>query len=191
MPSEGRNRRCWLRKVCRLFYFRRKTILETQNGEKKEETAAMKKLAEQDKLSPSSSKHSYELTVECRLIATIMHLPTELHLMIFELMLLPSQVSFALSCKYFYQMFGSTLDYDQLILTRLYSGKRFEMTFKQVDSLRSRVLIQLEDSRWAYCSVCLKLHPHDEFSCWQIKQPPGDRRCIYYKGTFHLCPCFL
>ena len=53
-----------------------------------------------------------------------------------------------------------------------------------------RLLTQLEDSRWACCGRCQKLHPHSEFPEGVLEENgPFDRACMPCAGIVDLCLC--
>ena len=60
---------------------------------------------------------------------------------------------------------------------------------------RMTLLIQLEDSRWACCARCQKLHPRKELSeslpSFQSLEDtsPWSRTCTRHAGILDLCPC--
>ncbi|KAG2417705.1 hypothetical protein HFD88_008924 [Aspergillus terreus] len=90
---------------------------------------------------------------------SIVDIPVELLSLIFELLPLPSKVCFALSSKRMYRLFGTIVKDDRLVYPRLFSSKKFPIPLNRSDIPRNQLLIQLEDQRFAFCSVCLKLHP--------------------------------
>lgn len=48
---------------------------------------------------------------------------------------------------------------------------------------------QLEDSKWACCGQCLKLHTRAEFDLVNLSRRPSSRRCADWAGIVGLCPC--
>ncbi|RMZ41768.1 hypothetical protein CA14_011270 [Aspergillus flavus] len=123
-----------------------------------------------------------------RLDPYILNLPTELLLLIFSLLPFPSQVCFALTCKHMYQLFSSVLDDERLCFPRVFSSKKFEIPSNEPHIPRNQVLALLQNTRWAYCSGCLKLHPRSEFGLWLLPKP-SIRKCMDNAEIVHLCGC--
>ena len=115
----------------------------------------------------------------------IFRMPMELLLNVFSLLELPSQVCLAMSCKGLYQLFGSVLQADDLCFPRLSSRKGGAKKYHR----RMTLLTQLEDSRWACCAGCQKLHPRKEFESFSMSQYPHRRECMSWAGLVDLCPC--
>ena len=115
----------------------------------------------------------------------IFRMPMELLLNVFSLLELPSQVCLAMSCKGLYQLFGSVLQADDLCFPRLSSRKGGAKKYHR----RMTLLTQLEDSRWACCAGCQKLHPRKEFESFSMCQYPHRRECMSWAGLVDLCPC--
>lgn len=105
---------------------------------------------------------------------TILSMPMELLLQIFAYLDLPTQVCFALSSKALYERFSSVLQAAELRFPRIPSEQsRYNQTEEYQQ--RTQLLIQLEDSRWACCAGCQKLHPCEEFLFLQCTSPPRRR----------------
>lgn len=120
----------------------------------------------------------------------IMDLPVELFMLIFSLLPLPSQVCFALTCKGIYYAFGSVLSDERLEFPRVLSGKRLELPLNREDLPRNKLLTQIANSRWVYCSVCVKLHPPTDFLTGELEKiQPSRRHCKRARPIAHLCPC--
>ena len=115
----------------------------------------------------------------------IFRMPMELLLNVLSLLELPSQVCLAMSCKGLYQLFGSVLQADDLCFPRLSSRKGGAKKCHR----RMTLLTQLEDSRWACCAGCQKLHPRKEFESFSMSQYPHRRECMSWAGLVDLCPC--
>lgn len=115
----------------------------------------------------------------------ILRVPIELLIEIFSHLELPGQVCFAMSCKGLYQLFGSVLQADELCFPRLSSRKGRAKKYHR----RMTLLTQLEDSRWACCAVCQKLHPRKEFALFYLSEHPRQRKCMSWAGLVDLCPC--
>ena len=115
----------------------------------------------------------------------IFRMPMELLLNVFSLLELPSQVGLAMSCKGLYQLFGSVLQADDLCFPRLSPRKGGAKKYHR----RMTLLTQLEDSRWACCAACQKLHPRKEFESFSMSQYPRRRECMSWAGLVDLCPC--
>ena len=90
-----------------------------------------------------------------------------------------------MSCKGLYQLFGSVLQADDLCFPRLSSRKGGAKKYHR----RMTLLTQLEDSRWACCAGCQKLHPRKEFESFSMSQYPHRRECMSWAGLVDLCPC--
>ena len=113
----------------------------------------------------------------------------DLLLQIFSHLELPSQVCFAMSCKGLYQAFGPALQADDLCFPRLSSREGRYIHTKEYHS-RMTLLTQLEDSHWACCAACQKLHPREEFLSLELfMHSPRRRACIAWAGLVDLCPC--
>ena len=52
-----------------------------------------------------------------------------------------------------------------------------------------KLLIQLEDSRWACCARCQKLHPRGEFYEMSLVDDPTTWMCTWWAGLIDICPC--
>jgi hypothetical protein len=100
---------------------------------------------------------------------SILDLPPELLDLIFPCLTPITQACLALSCKKFYNQFGSVLK--TLPIQFPYSSG-LDGSFDR--DLRYRFLLKLESKRWpwpyfrsrrwTYCAACLKLHPMTEFN---------------------------
>lgn len=112
----------------------------------------------------------------------LLNFPLEILSQIFARLPLPSQVCLALSCKNLYRIFSSVLGADELRFPRMSSNEI-------LSSLRMALLIQLEDSRWACCAACQRLHPRREFLQQLLKASPWQRKCRLWSGIVDLCPC--
>ena len=118
----------------------------------------------------------------------IFRMPMELLLDIFSRLELPNQVCLAMTCKGLYRLFGSVLQADDMCFPRLSSRKgRYSRTKEY--HLRMTLLIQLEDSHWACCAACQKLHPRTEFSSFYMYRCPRRRECGPWARVVDLCPC--
>lgn len=120
---------------------------------------------------------------------SIVDLPFELLSPVFESLPFLSKVCFALSSKRMYLLFGLILKDDRLVYPRLFSSAKFSIPLDRPDIPRNRLLLRLEDQRFAFCSRCLKLHPRDEFRDWELLLPPLRRQCMVSAETVNLCPC--
>lgn len=49
--------------------------------------------------------------------------------------------------------------------------------------------VRLEDSRWACCATCQKLHPHEEFISYLPKDISARRLCSGQSALVDICPC--
>lgn len=113
-------------------------------------------------------------------------LPSKILSQIFSHLPLPSQVCLALSCKDMYYLFSPVFKAKELQFPRM---PRMPFNDK-LSSLRVRTLLQLENSRWAFCAACQKLHPKNEFSGHQLwNVSPWQRMCRLWSGIVDLCPC--
>lgn len=117
------------------------------------------------------------------------YIPVELLQYIFSYLPLPSQVCLALSSKGLYALFSSVLRAKELrfpLMPR--NGKTYAIS--EECHLRMTLLTQLEDSRWACCAPCQKLHPRREFPRYELKEShPWERSCVNSAGIIDLCPC--
>lgn len=118
-------------------------------------------------------------------------LPVDLLWMIFPLLPLVSQACLALTCKPLYQILSSVLQHDELAWPRVLANTPYEwfLHTSEPSVRRNALLLQLEDSRWMFCSECLKLHPRSHFKIWSAKVQPRLRRCVFAGGITDLCAC--
>ena len=115
-------------------------------------------------------------------------LPTELFEQIFSYLSLPSKVCLALSCKGLYQLYSSVLTSNELRFPQ--APYFWGIPILTTSGRRKPFLTQLEDSRWACCGRCQKLHPRSEFPKDKLeKSDPFDRACMPCAGIVDLCPC--
>ena len=104
---------------------------------------------------------------------------------IFSYLPLPSQVCLALSSKGLYALFNSVLGASELRFPAMpRNGKSYAMS--EECYLRTTLLTQLEDSHWAFCVGCQKLHPRQEFPELLLR---SKRSCTNLAGIVDLCPC--
>lgn len=125
----------------------------------------------------------------------ICNLPPEIMLEVLSHLPLPSQVCLALSCKSLYHLFNAVLKAEELRFPHLvprrkedFLKNRYVLSKKYL--LRMELLVQLENSRWACCAGCQKLHRRKEFfPRSQLKHYPLRRLCMFGSGLLDLCPC--
>lgn len=125
----------------------------------------------------------------------ICDLPLEILLEVFSYLPLPSQVCLALSCKSMYQLFNTVLQAEELRFPQLvprrdeiFLNTRYVLSKEYI--LRMELLLQLENSRWACCAGCQKLHRRKEFlPKSRLKKYPLRRMCMSGSGLVDLCPC--
>ena len=104
---------------------------------------------------------------------------------IFSYLPLSSQVCLALSSKGLYALFNSVLGASELRFPAMpRNGKSYAMS--EECYLRTTLLTQLEDSLWAFCVGCQKLHPRQEFPELLLR---SKRSCTNFAGIVDLCPC--
>lgn len=131
----------------------------------------------------------------CGSWSLICDLPFELLDRVFSYLPLPTQVCLALSCKGLYELFNTVLQAEQLRFPQLvprrdevFLNTRYVLSKEYI--LRMELLLQLENSRWACCAGCQKLHRRKEFlPLSQLKKYPLTRLCMFGSGLFDLCPC--
>lgn len=136
----------------------------------------------------------------CSSWSLICDLPVELLDEVFSYLPLPSQVCLALSCKGLYQLFNTVLQAEQLRFPHLvprteenFLNTRYVLSKEYL--LRMELLVLLENSRWACCAGCQKLHRRDEFlpkprlKKHHLKKHPLKRMCMPESGLLDLCPC--
>lgn len=89
----------------------------------------------------------------------LFNFPSEVLFQIFSCLALPSQVCLVLSCKSLYHLFGlaSELQFPRLPSNGILSSSRMML------------LTQLEDSHWAFCGACQRLHPRKDFLMSRLK----------------------
>lgn len=118
----------------------------------------------------------------------LLDLPTELFEQIFSYLPLTSKVCLVLSCKGLYSLYSSVLTSNEL---RFSQAPYFRGTpILTASGRRKTLLTQLEDSRWACCGRCQKLHPRSEFPKDKLeKSDPYNRACMPCAGIVDLCPC--
>ena len=96
----------------------------------------------------------------------------------------------ALSSKGLYALFGSVLRAKKLRFRLMPRNGKTYYAISEECHLRMTLLTQLEDSRWACCARCQKLHPRQEFPRYELKEShPWERSCVNSAGIIDLCPC--
>ena len=116
-------------------------------------------------------------------------LATELVLLIYSFLPVPEQVCLAMSCKTFYGFFKSALKHEDLKVPRLLATYDYKVCFQNPLAPRNRLLLQLENARWAYCAGCLMLHPRSIFCDSTLAIASIDRRCHEFAQVVDVCPC--
>lgn len=123
----------------------------------------------------------------------ILGLPFEILEHIVTYLPLPDKVCLTLSCKDLHELFKPVLEAEELRFPLLFQKRGYVMTEEYHQ--RMTLLIQLENSGWACCARCQKLHPRKEFSdLWEeylLLEPssPWSRKCTTWAGILDLCPC--
>ncbi|KAL4886141.1 hypothetical protein BJY04DRAFT_229295 [Aspergillus karnatakaensis] len=87
---------------------------------------------------------------------------------------------------YLYRLLSLALDDDRLAWPKLLAH-----TFPRIEpigSLRSELLLKLENARWFYCEDCLKLYPHDRFGFYVLGKP-SSQSFNSPVGVLDLCAC--
>ena len=108
---------------------------------------------------------------------------------IYQYLSLVDQVCLSLSCKELLGMFGTILKHEDLEFPRLLLIRNPILCVNSQDVLRNQLLLRLENRRWAYCGVCLKLHPRKEFPRHLSRESAIERSCANHAGIVDLCPC--
>ncbi|KAH8692109.1 hypothetical protein BGW36DRAFT_363120 [Talaromyces proteolyticus] len=119
--------------------------------------------------------------------SVLFRLPECLVREIFELLSPVDQVCFFISCKLLFNLFNST--YKEFTFPRHLHIKIPHLCLNWPDIPRNMLLIRLENTRWVFCSACLKLHPRKEFDRLSLREPSLKRRCMVWAGIVDLCPC--
>ncbi|OJJ38763.1 hypothetical protein ASPWEDRAFT_341898 [Aspergillus wentii DTO 134E9] len=127
----------------------------------------------------------------CRKIteSILFELPLELLFAILWFLPLPDKVRLTLTCKDLYHLLFPLLPADDLRFPRLLPYRPYcDRNYTRAD-----VLIALEDTHWAYCQGCQKLHPREEFPTSPAKfmNDPLTRYCAISSGLVDLCPCIV
>lgn len=118
----------------------------------------------------------------------LLNLPTELFEQIFSYLPLTSKVCLILSCKGLYSLYSSVLTSSELRFPQ--APYFWRIPTLTASGWRKTLLTQLEDSRWACCGRCQKLHPRSEFFKDKLEESnPFDRACMPCAGIVDLCPC--
>lgn len=92
----------------------------------------------------------------------ISSLPVEIFLEMFSYLPPVSQACLALTCKDLYRHFSTVFEANILQFPRWSpTREKYYRTYEYHQ--RMDLLVRLEDSRWACCVTCQKLHPHEEF----------------------------
>lgn len=108
---------------------------------------------------------------------------------IYDYLSIVDKACFALSCKRYYNLFGNVTKEEAFDFPRLLKIKVPELCVNKPELLRNQLLVRLEDTRWAFCGGCLKLHPRREFPEANLASPPIQRNCGFNTGIVDLCPC--
>lgn len=102
---------------------------------------------------------------------------------------LVDQICLALTCKILFTIYTGIVK-DKAILPRQPTIYHLPLSFvNSDDKLRVKLLVQLENSRWAYCAECFLLKPRGMFALDALAALPLKRRCTRYDGVIKLCPC--
>lgn len=119
----------------------------------------------------------------------LFRLPMELLLEIYSHLPLQSKVCLALSCRDLYQLFKAAFDDDRLAFPRMPANER-DVPYVQSEEYQVRMglLKQLEDSRWACCGGCQRLHRREELEK-RMGSPPEIRTCKEGPWMVDICPC--
>ena len=115
----------------------------------------------------------------------LLDLPIELLQHIFSCLPLPNQVCLALSSKGLYALFNSVLRAPELRFPTMPRDGESYVTSEEC-YLRTTLLTQLEDSHWAFCVRCQKLHPRQEFPELFLGLK---KSCTISAGIVDICPC--
>lgn len=123
-------------------------------------------------------------------------LPTEIVLEIATYLPDPNLLCLALTCKSLLNILDSSEElrrsshFRHSTLGRP-SGFYRRLQLKGPLANRWQLLECLEDSRWRFCSGCLRLHPIKDFSDTELRSPTWSRTCMLGKraGVIRLCPC--
>ncbi|KAL4871710.1 hypothetical protein BDV12DRAFT_194170 [Aspergillus spectabilis] len=109
---------------------------------------------------------------------------------IFDLLPLADQACLALACKLYQYLFSKVLKREEFRFPRFKDLIKPSISVFIESAPRNQLLIRLENSHWAYCSGCMKLHPRKEFNPQSVlERPPMERRCMPSAGVVNLCPC--
>lgn len=102
---------------------------------------------------------------------------------------LVDQVCLALTCKILFTIYMRIVK-DKAILPQQPTIHYLPLSFiNSDDKLRVKLLLQLENSRWAYCAECFLLKPRKMFAPDALAALPLKRRCTRYDGVIKPCPC--
>jgi hypothetical protein len=132
----------------------------------------------------------------------VQKLPPEVVGVILTYLTEPDQVCFSLSCKYLFACFHFFLQAHDLQLAQLLPPEKRQKLCPNVEKRpRIKLLHQLENSRWKYCSACWSLHPHSAWQdprwtwrsyrkpcCFECQPLHGQNECMAYAGEGEVCP---
>lgn len=126
-------------------------------------------------------------------IPFILSLSNELLLAITDNLPIDTRACLALTCKELLTVLAPTLKHIELRYPSLWANHEFtSMGYTSTrTNARNRLLLHLQDQHWAYCSMCLKLHPAREFTKLALLRSPKRRVCMDpgLGGVVQLCPC--
>lgn len=126
--------------------------------------------------------------IKARKDPAVLRLPDHILHSIYEHLSLVDQVCLSLSCRTFFDLYGSVVKHVEFAFPRLFI-LRLPMALKSQAVLRNQLLLRLQNRRWACCWGCLKLHPRKEFPWHSHLRPSLDRSCTAFAGIADLCPC--
>ncbi|CAG8922115.1 unnamed protein product [Penicillium salamii] len=102
---------------------------------------------------------------------------------------LVDQVCLSLTCKQLFDLLGTQSKDRILAFPRLLRVRNPLLCVNAKFSTLNELLLRLENSRWAYCAKCLKLHPRKDFPKHSLREPSLKRSCHQSAGIADLCPC--
>lgn len=129
---------------------------------------------------------------------SILTIPPEITIIIFDCCPFPDQICLALTCKILYTQYLFFLRARKLQLSKLLSPNRRPIMHRNIKNLqnwpRIQLLHRLEDERWRYCSGCWCLHRRSAWThpskLWLLRsifrRPP---MCLSWAGSTDVCTC--
>lgn len=95
----------------------------------------------------------------------------------------------SLSCKRFFDLFGTILKEKEFEFSPLLHHRILILCVTTYMVTRNQLLVRLQSRSWKYCGRCLILHPRKKFCKNSLASPALQRSCESYQCIVDICPC--